>query len=175
MGIATARFRDILKKKTFKSGWIIEGKLATSGRLMTRLQLAWVIKHGIKSVITILEIPLHEKWFEGCAGVEYRHLQVEVYGAPPLDQTVDIIDYIDSKIEDDKPVIVLCNGGTGRTGTILSAYRMKKFNLTAEQATEKIKQIRGKRPRREKQLIILAEDKKTLLNNEVRLRTDENP
>jgi hypothetical protein len=41
------------KKKTFKSGWIIEGKLATSGRLMTRLQLAWVIKHGIKSVITI--------------------------------------------------------------------------------------------------------------------------
>lgn len=73
-------------------------QVSNSGRLMTRLQLAWVIKHGIKSVITILEIPLHEKWFEGCAGVEYRHLQVEVYGAP-LDQTVDIIDYIDSKIE----------------------------------------------------------------------------
>jgi atypical dual specificity phosphatase len=87
--------------------------------------LNWVIKHGIKCVIT-REHPLKEKWLEGCDGVEYRHLQVKDYDAPSLHQLVEIVDYIDDKIRDNKPVIVHCNGGTGRTGTILSAYLMKK-------------------------------------------------
>ena len=45
----------------------------------------------------------------------------------------DAVDYIDIEIDNNKPVIVHCNGGSGRTGRILSAYLMKKENLTAEE------------------------------------------
>jgi atypical dual specificity phosphatase len=149
-------------RKPSKFGWVVEGKLAASGRLMIRSQVLWVIKQGIKSIITIKETPVNEKWFEGCEGVEYRHLQVEDYGAPTMNQLIDIIEYILTKVRNEKPVIVHCNGRTGRTGTILSAYLMKSQNLRAEQAMEEVKRIRGRRPRRKEQLGILAEYERLL-------------
>jgi len=45
----------MLSKKPSKFGWVIEGKLAASGRIMNKRQLAWAKKHGIKSVVTIRE------------------------------------------------------------------------------------------------------------------------
>src|SRR5262245_7030823 len=89
---------DQFSKRPSRFGWVIEGKLAASGRLMTRSQVIWVIKQGIRNIITIRESPLNEKWFEGCNGVEYQHLQVEDYGAPTIDQLKGIIDYIDTKV-----------------------------------------------------------------------------
>jgi len=53
--------------------------------------------------------------------------------------------------------MVHCNGGSGRTGTLLSAYMMKKEGLTAGQAIKKVKEIRGRRIRRKKQLDTLKE------------------
>lgn len=53
--------------------------------------------------------------------------------------------------------MVHCNGGSGRTGTLLAAYMMKKEGLTAEQAIKKVKEIRGRRIRRKKQLDTLKE------------------
>ena len=39
---------------------------------------------------------------------------------------------------------------------------MKKFDLTVEQAMERVHQIRGRKPRRPKQLAVLAEYQKLL-------------
>jgi atypical dual specificity phosphatase len=50
-------------RKPSRFGYIIEGKLAASGRLMTHSQLTWAIRQGIKTIITIREQPLEEKWF----------------------------------------------------------------------------------------------------------------
>jgi atypical dual specificity phosphatase len=50
--------RGTVAKSPYRFGWVIEGRLAASGRLMTSSQLAWAARHGIKSVVTIREVPL---------------------------------------------------------------------------------------------------------------------
>ena len=82
--------------------------------------------------------------------IDYRHLNVENYGAPPVHELAGAVDYMDNEIRNGKPVLVHCNGGSGRTGTLLAAYIMKKEGLPADQAIRKVQEIRGRRVRRKK-------------------------
>ena len=64
--------------------------------------------------------------------------------APPVEELANVIKYIDKEIQDRKPVIIRCNGGSGRTSTVLAAYLMMKEKMTAKQAVNKVKLIRGR-------------------------------
>ena len=124
--------------------WVIKGKLAGSGMPVTYSQFVWVVTHGIKTIVTVREVPLPSKWFSNGDGddIDYFHLRVDDYGAPSLEEIDDIIDYIQQQISKKKPVMVHCAAGRGRTGTILAAYLIKKENLTANQAIKKIRSMR---------------------------------
>jgi atypical dual specificity phosphatase len=85
---------SIFTKRPSRFGWLIKDKLAGSGRLMTQSQLEWVTKNGIKSVFTIREYPLPQSWFPPGFGIDYKHLKVKNYGAPPVDELDEAVDYI---------------------------------------------------------------------------------
>jgi atypical dual specificity phosphatase len=128
--------------------WVIDGKLAGSGLPMNYSQFFWLIKHGIKTIITVREVPLPSIWFTDSidntnnGNIDYLHLRVEDYGAPSIEEIDNAVDYIQHQIDNEKPVMVHCAAGKGRTGTILAAYLLKKENLTAEQAIKKIRNVR---------------------------------
>lgn len=130
--------------KTTNFNWVIADKLAgsaipTSFREIERLNE----QHGIKSIVTVKEKPLPSKWFES-VGIEYFHLSIEDFGAPSLEELDYVVNYISRQIDNQKPVMVHCSGGKGRTGTILAAYLIKKENgLSAEKALYKLRSLRG--------------------------------
>ena len=54
--------RLLLKPSNFS--WITPGRLAGSGLIKTHKEFEWVAKQGVRSIITIREIPLPRKFFE---------------------------------------------------------------------------------------------------------------
>jgi atypical dual specificity phosphatase len=122
-------------------GWIIEGKLAGCGLPVTEDEFKWLADHGIKSVVTVREVALPSGWFDG-SDIDYLHLQVEDYGAPAIEEIDQAVGFIEQQISNNRPVMVHCAAGKGRTGTVLAAYLVKNQGMTAEQAIDRVRSMR---------------------------------
>jgi atypical dual specificity phosphatase len=141
IGNAYRRFHGIISDRPTNFSWVTEGKLAGSGLPVTEDEFKWLVDKGIKSIVTVREVPLPSQWFDG-GEIDYMHLMVEDYGAPTMEVLDEAVNHIDKKIRSGKAVLVHCAAGKGRTGAVLAAYMIKKENLTADQAIEKIRLMR---------------------------------
>jgi atypical dual specificity phosphatase len=142
IGDAYRWFHGRIAERPTNFSWVIENRLAGSGLPVTEDEFGWLLEQGIRSIVTVREVPLPSKWIDG-KDVQYLHLDVEDYGAPTLETLDQAVDYIDVQISEGRPVMVHCAAGKGRTGTVLAAYLVKKENLTAEIS---IQRIRSSRP-----------------------------
>jgi len=120
---------------------VIEDKLAGCGLPVTDDEFEWLVQRGIKSIVTVREVPLPHDWFED-RDVSYLHLRVEDFGAPSIEELDASVNFIEQQLQNERPVMVHCAAGKGRTGTVLAAFLVKNEKLSAEQAIEKLRTIR---------------------------------
>jgi atypical dual specificity phosphatase len=136
-----------VSNKPTNFSWVIDNKLAGSGTPMTSEQYRWLIKNNIKSIVTVREFPLPQKWLvdneKETIINDYKFVYVKDYGVPSLEVLDNIVNYINIKItKEEKPLVVHCAAGKGRTGTILAAYLLKQDNISSQDAIKKIRSLR---------------------------------
>ncbi len=128
-----------ITKKPTNFSWLIDSKLAGSGMLTSSSEMDWVLKQGIKSIVTMTEDSLPQSWLKD---VKYLHVPTEDLSAPDIEQIDHAVDFIHKQIQNNEPVMVHCAAGIGRTGTILACYLVKYNKLSAIDAIEKVRKER---------------------------------
>ena len=133
------RVHGKITKKPTNFGWLINNKLAGCGMPTSMSELDWVLKQGIRSIITMTEESLPQSWIKD---VKYLHVPTEDLTAPDMEKIDEAIEFIHNRIQNNEPVMVHCAAGIGRTGTILACYLVKYQNMTVNNAIEKVRRER---------------------------------
>lgn len=128
-----------IAKKPTNFSWLINDKLAGSGMPTSVSEIDWILKQGVKSIVTMTENSLPESWVKN---VKYLHVPTEDFSAPDMEQIDEAVEFIRIRIENNEPVMVHCAAGIGRTGTILACYLVKYQKISAKDAIQKVRKER---------------------------------
>lgn len=133
------RVHGKITKKPTNFSWLINDKLAGSGMPTSVSEIDWILKQGVKSIVTMTEDSLPESWV---VNIKYLHVPTEDYSAPDMEQIDEAVEFIRNRIESNEPVMVHCAAGVGRTGTILACYLVKYEKISAKIAIQKVRKER---------------------------------
>ena len=122
--------------------WVIDDEIAGSRGPRSVTDLKLIRDQGVRALVRITDWPRVTPDEIATLGMADCHESVPDMEAPSLSQIEHIFDFIQECLDEGKPVGVSCDGGFGRTGTLLACYLVKK-GLGAEDA---IKQLKAKRP-----------------------------
>ncbi len=117
--------------------------LAVGPAPMSYDQLDRIKRAGIDSIINLCaefpDLPQIEKK----AGFDVYYLPIEDEETPELTIMDEALEWMDESIYLGKKVLVHCRHGIGRTGTIVTAYLLRK-GLSAKLVQKKLKKMRSK-------------------------------
>lgn len=123
-------------------------QLAASGRPKTEKELIWLIKvQHIQSIITLTEDSL-KKSIRNFSTI-IANLKFSYYHIPANDgqgfypyQFDKITKLFHENVIKSQPLLIHCDGGYGRTSTALLAIWIHNYQLSLDEASKQLKEIR---------------------------------
>ena len=118
--------------------WVLPGALAGSMGPTERRHLIYFEQRDITAIVRMEENTISaDPW-----GFVELYEPVPDFGAPPVAQIDRIVNFVEQQIEIwERPTVITCAAGIGRTGTILAAY-LVNTGWTAAEAIDYIRQLR---------------------------------
>ncbi len=122
--------------------WLIQDEIAGMGRPMAIVaDLEFLKDNRVESIVSLTELPLHKTLIEEF-GFEYKHIPIPDFSTPTQEQIEEFVTFVNNLLSSKKKIVVHCEAGIGRTGTMLACYLVSK-GYSAEKA---ISEVRKRRP-----------------------------
>lgn len=115
-----------------------------------------VAKRGISAVLDLRAEQKNEKIVSASEHIEYLRINIKDKEPPSLDQLREAVSWIDSKLNNDRTILIQCNLGRGRSATIACGYLIS-IGIPLPRALTLMKQSRRVTFINSKQLQVLKE------------------
>lgn len=131
--------QSTISGKPYNFSWFEYKSIAASGIPATTKSVAWILDQGIRAVLSLTgRIP--RPLLDG----DFMMLHLPMRNRSPVhpDKLAMAMDFISTQLAEDRPILVHCLSGRGRTGMVLAAYLVKFKGLTTDEAVGSVRALR---------------------------------